>query len=96
MHWGGAYQLRPTDDPGGSGPGRLPFQDPSGSTKDDLAYKVEIWDRDAETVEQVLAVTASASIGYAAFYAATREFPERVIMLRHKNGILTRWTGHSH
>jgi hypothetical protein len=42
-------------------------------------------------VEQVLAVTASAGIGFAAFYGATREFPDRYITLRHKSGIISRW-----
>ena len=47
-------------------------------------------------VEQVLAVTANGSIGYAAFYGATREFPHRYITLRHKNRIVSRWNGPRH
>ena len=60
---------------------------------EDLPYKVELWDTRGESVEVVLAVTASPSIGYAAFFAATREHPERQITLRHKNSIVSRWAG---
>ncbi|HUZ14455.1 MAG TPA: hypothetical protein VMU93_16620 [Caulobacteraceae bacterium] len=94
--YGSALSLRPSDDPGGGGPGRLPFHDPSAASGEDLAYQVEIWDQVADSVDQVLAVTASASIGYAAFYAATREFPERQIVLRHRNTVLSRWSGQAH
>lgn len=60
---------------------------------EDLPYKVEIWDASKQVVEQVLAVTASSSIGYAAYYAATREYPDRFVTLRHKGSILIRWNG---
>ena len=63
---------------------------------EDLPYKVELWDQGKRTVEQVLAVTASSSIGYAAYYAATREFPERYVTLRNKNDIVSRWNGPTH
>lgn len=66
------------------------------SEREDLPYRVELWDAIKTSVEQVLAVTANASIGYAAYYAATREHPERYITLRHKNGIISRWNGPSH
>ncbi|MET0295231.1 MAG: hypothetical protein ABW042_09470 [Phenylobacterium sp.] len=39
------------------------------------------------------AVSLSPAIGYAAYFAATREFPGRVITLRHKASIISRWTG---
>ena len=55
-----------------------------------LPYKVELWDKDKRTVEQVLAVTANSSIGYAAYYAAAREYPDRYVTLRHKNSIISR------
>ena len=55
-----------------------------------------MWDDTKTRVEQVLAVTASASIGYAAFYAATREFPQQYITLRHKDRVITRWIGPLH
>ena len=63
---------------------------------EDLPYKVELWDEQKKSVEQVLAVTASSSIGYAAYYAATREFPDRYITLRNKNDIVSRWNGPTH
>ncbi len=66
------------------------------SENEDLAYKVELWDPKGEVIEQVLAVTSSASIGYAAYYAATREFPDSVITLRHKNSVMSRWGGKPH
>ncbi len=64
--------------------------------REDLPYKVELWDEARQSVELLLAVTASGSIGYAAFYAATREYPNRYITLRHKNNVVSRWnpTGH--
>jgi hypothetical protein len=65
------------------------------SGREDLPYRVELWDETRNNVEQILAVTASGSIGYAAFYAATREYPNRYITLRHKNSIVSRWNvGH--
>jgi hypothetical protein len=61
-----------------------------------LPYKVELWDETKSFVEQVLAVTAHGSIGYAAYYAATREYPHRYVTLRHKGGIVSRWNGPGH
>lgn len=55
----------------------------------DLPYRVELWDDERKTVEQVLAVTAHGSIGYAAYYAAIKAFPDRVITLRHRNRTIT-------
>jgi hypothetical protein len=57
---------------------------------EDLPYKVELWNESRTSVEQVLAVTANSSIGYAAYYAAVREYPERYVTLRHKNNIVSR------
>jgi hypothetical protein len=48
---------------------------------EDLPYKVELWNETRVHVEQVLAVTVNGSIGYAAYYAATREHPDRYITL---------------
>lgn len=61
-----------------------------------LPYNVELWDETKSFVEQVLAVTAHGSIGYAAYYAATREFPTRYVTLRHKGSIVSRWNGPKH
>jgi len=64
--------------------------------REDLPYKIEIWNEAGASVEQIVAVTANASIGYAAYYAATREFPDRHITLRHKNSVVARWSGPKH
>lgn len=57
---------------------------------DDLPYKVELWNDTHEFVDQVLAVTADASIGYGAYYAAIRQFPDRHITLRHKGKVISK------
>lgn len=90
------YRLSPvSDEHDGGSPAPPPFA-PNPTEREDLPYKVEIWDEDKASVEQVLAVTSSASIGYAAFYAATKEFPLRYITLRFKNRVMTRWNGPAH
>ena len=63
---------------------------------EDLPYKVELWNPQRTAVEQVLAITANASIGYSAFYAAARDYFDRYITLRHKNTIVNRWNGPPH
>jgi hypothetical protein len=78
-----------SDNPGKLPSARIP-------TEYGLPYKVELWDEEKSSVEQVLAVTAHGSIGYAAYYAATQEYPDRYITLRHKNGIISRWNGPGH
>ena len=85
--------------PGGSGKGEggeAPSSGPDPLEGEDLPYKVELWDEARAGVEQVLAVTANASIGYAAYYAATREYPHRYVTLRHKNRLVSRWNGPGH
>jgi|SRR5215472_6651384 len=63
---------------------------------DDLPYRVELWNTEKTAVELILAVTASASIGQAAFYAAAREYADRYVTLRHKQAVINRWNGPSH
>jgi hypothetical protein len=63
---------------------------------EDLAYRVEVWDAAGALVEQVVAISATASIGYAAYFAATREYPGRTITLRHRSMVISRWTGGTH
>ena len=58
---------------------------------EDLPYRVEVWTQDLKSVELTLAMTANGSIGYAAYYEATREYPDRYIVLQHKSRILARW-----
>lgn len=83
------YLFLPEDDPG-DGSANVPRYDRATAGREDLPYKVELWDERKASVEQVLAVTANGSIGYAAYYAATREFPNRYVTLRHKNSIVSR------
>ena len=63
---------------------------------EDLPYKVEVWDPAGEFVEHVVAVSANPAVGFAAYYAAAREFPGRDVTLRLKDRVLSRWTGRSH
>ena len=83
-----AYWFAPGDpeDPAAN----LPRLDRLTAGREDLPYKVELWDERRLSVEQVLAVTANGTIGYAAYFAATREHPNRYVTLRHKNSIVSR------
>src|SRR5690349_7587651 len=92
---GGLLRLVPAGDPENGSPERGSSGEvPAG--REDLPYKVEIWNEAGAAVEQVVAVTVNVSIGYAAYYAATREFPDRHITLRHKNSVVARWSGPKH
>ncbi len=88
-------KLSPGGDPDDSAR-RAPRSDRGAAEREDLPYKVELWDETRTSVEQVLAVTANGSIGYAAYYAATREHPDRYITLRHKTRIVSRWNEAKH
>ncbi len=89
-------RLSPADHPGGPGDAP-PFGDGGVAQEgDDLPYSVEVWDEAGEHVALVVAVSLSPAIGYAAFYAATREYPGRPITLRHKRRVLSRWTAQTH
>jgi len=87
------YRFGSGSDPEGDGSEKVKRPDRSKPAHEDLPYKVELWAVDKNSVEQVLAVTASGSIGYAAYYAAAREYPDRYVTLRHKNGIVARSNG---
>jgi hypothetical protein len=89
------YRLAPAGDPE-EDDRRRPGRGPTSIEREDLPYKVELWDESRSHVEQVLAVTANGSIGYAAYYAATREHPDRYITLRHKTRIVSRWNEPKH
>ena len=83
------YRFVP-DDPSNDSTRRAARSDQPTANHEELPYKVELWDQNRLSVEQVLAVTANGSIGYAAYYAAAREYPERYVTLRHKNNIVSR------
>lgn len=72
------------------------FTDGGPPEGEDLPYRVEVWNADKTAIEHVVAVTASASIGQAAFYAAAREFVERYVTLRHKQAVINRWNAPPH
>ena len=92
---GRLFHLQPPSDREDGIPRGVPSR-PIPADREDLPYKVEIWNESGAAVEQVVAVTANASIGYAAYYAATREYPDRHITLRHKNSVVARWGGPTH
>jgi hypothetical protein len=91
-----AYYFLPGDDHDDGEPAGGPIPKSPVSKREDLPYKVELWNLTKTAVEEVLAVTRSASIGYAAFYAATREYPDRYLTLSDKSGIVNRWNGPAH
>jgi hypothetical protein len=78
----------------GSGPENERGSSPDSSKikpkSDDLPYRIELWDLERQTVETILAFTARSAIGYAAYYAAVKEYPDRLVTLRHKNRTVAR------
>jgi hypothetical protein len=76
--------------------GAFDRQDRDPAEQSDLPYRVELWNGARSSVELVLAVTANASIGYAAYFAATRDYPDRHITLRFRDSVLSRWNGAAH
>lgn len=72
------------------------FPRPAPTEREDLPFKVELWDDAFEMVDQVLAVTADGSIGFGAYHAAIKEFPGRNITLRHKNRVVARSYARGH
>lgn len=69
---------------------------PKSSSSRPILVKIEIWNEAGAAVEQIVAVTANASIGYAAYYAATREFPDPRITLRQRIAWSPAWSGPKH
>jgi hypothetical protein len=63
---GAVYRLGTAGDPEDGDPGEASFR-PIPTEREDLPYRVELWDEARASVEQVLAVTANGSIGYAAY-----------------------------
>ena len=46
-----------------------------------LPYRLELWDEAGEGVERVLALSSTPAVGYAAYYAAIREYLDRRVAL---------------
>jgi hypothetical protein len=76
------------DDDGSARWGR--FGIPRGSDEE-FPFKVELWNQAQTEVDRVLAIAVSASLGYAAYYAATNDYPDGYITLRHNDRMLSRW-----
>jgi hypothetical protein len=87
---------QPAGDAGDDEGGASGFGPPLPFAGDDLPYKVELWEPGGAFVRTVVAVTANASIGYAAYYAALRENPDLEVTLSHRGRVLSRWTRRSH
>lgn len=90
-----SYRIAPSDENGGDSAGQQ-SSIPIPIEREDLPYKVEVWDESRISVGKVLAVTASGSVGYAGYYAATREHSHCCVTLRHENRIVSRWNGPRH
>ena len=77
------------DENGNGKPSRQ--HDTGAVSHEDLPYKVEVWDASGLAVDRVVAVTASRSIGFGAYYAAAQEYPARYITLRYKGSLIASW-----
>jgi hypothetical protein len=88
----GPYASGPPSDREDGLPRNVPSR-PAPTGGEDLPIKSKSGNETGTSVEQVVAVTANASIGYAAYYAAMREYPDRHFALRHKNSVVARWSG---
>lgn len=60
------------------------------SAATDLSFRVDIWDESWSKIEETVAMTSNGTIGYAAFWECTRQFPGRNIALSYKGQILSR------
>jgi hypothetical protein len=90
------YKLAPSSDPDDDASGRAKRAERTKAAHEELPFVVELWSVNKKSIEQVLAVTARGSIGYAAYYAAVREYPDRYVTLRHKDGIVAQSNGPNH
>lgn len=90
------HQCHPPDDPTDEDNLTRRLHGGFPAESEDLPYKVEVWDETGRFVEAVVAVSLSPAIGYAAYYAATREYSEREITLRHNSTVLSRWSPRAH
>ena len=92
----GVHQLLPPGEPPDDSARTPSPYDAFPAEGEDLPYKVEVWDEAGKFVEHVVAVSLSPAIGYAAYFAATREYPGRAVTLRHKATVMSRWSGRGH
>ena len=61
-----------------------------------LPYRVELWDTSESAVEAVVAMAQNRTVGFAAYFAAAKQFPRRLIVLRDQFGELSRWDPRTH
>jgi len=54
----------------------------------ELPYQLELWSAAGDRVEAVLATLRSASLGYACYYGAIREYAARRIVLRSADKVI--------
>ena len=87
----GHYRLVLGQDDDGGGSIQPSHMGGSLASDEEFPYKVELWNEAQSEVDLVLAVAVSVSLGYAAYYAATRDYPGRYITLRHSDRIVSRW-----
>jgi hypothetical protein len=87
----GHYRLVLGQDDDSGGSIRPAHFDGQLASDDEFPYKVELWNEAQSEVAVILAVAISVSLGYAAYYAATRDYPGRYITLRHDDRIVSRW-----
>lgn len=55
--------------------------DDEGDRRPDLPYRLELWDAGRERVVAVLALASGPGVGYAAYYAALREYLAQPVTL---------------
>ena len=88
-------QIQPQSLASGTGPEAAGISaigfDPTAAEWERRQYKVQLWDEAKQAVEQVLALALDSQIGFAAYYAAGREFSDRYVTLRHNNRIVSQW-----
>ena len=83
------YRLSSGEDP--DDPKKTPSTQGVSHPSEDLAYSVELWATDLKSIAEILAMTCTVGIGYAAYYAAAREFPDRYVVFRDNDRIIARW-----
>lgn len=87
------YALLPADPPDNE----VPF--PGGASNsgnpdldEALWYRVELWDPSGAQTEMLLAIARTAMVAYSAYFAAAKDLPHRIITLRHRGKVLSRWS----
>jgi hypothetical protein len=79
---------------GGGKPGAPVPAAPADDLAADLAeleFRLHLWTRSGERIEQLLAATRNGSMGYAVLYAAAKEYTERYLTLSRKGTVIYSW-----